>query len=431
MSAHPVPSIPAASAHAVPACVMGACPRQGSPAPAVLFVVAHGAGQFVHGIDAAAPVAFAVAGLPTTNRGVSQLRTLVSVDWVAASVDLAAVLREQGEPRTWDVLADVNGFGWQSAQVSAAIFCAFFAGTRLVLDAEQRRGTFYKWRYHLTSPDGKKVGQIEFGGPHTMRTDGTQTARIELTGDGCRLYEGEAEGDHAERWSRLRAKLASLGGKLSRVDCCYDDLDGIYNVAHALKLWASGRFDARGQRPECDEYNNLKRRKGDTLYIGSKASEKFMRVYEKGKQQGDDSSHWVRWEVQFRASTRRDLDLDMLVNPGEFMRGAYAALSFISAVAQRLDVTKESAAATLKSAMRHLRRQYGAALNFLRHATPDDAALGEFISQNVVRSKLPKWADQYFSRGVFADLLDAMRSPRDREVLPATDEEIQELCHAR
>lgn len=372
-------------------------------------------------------------GLPTTNRGVSDSATgrfRVSVDWLAASVDLGAVLTEQGHVNLWEILTDVNGYGFHTPEVAASVFCAFFSGTGLVLDKEQRKGTFYKWRYHVTLPTGAKCGQIEFGGPHTMRQDGTPTARIELTGQGCRQFEGEADCDHAERWSLLRAKLASLGGRLSRVDCAFDDLDGAYNLAFAVKLWLSGKFNARGQQPECHEHSDMKGRKGDTINIGSPTSEKFLRIYEKGKEQGDEASPWIRWEVQFRGSTRRELPLDMLTDPAEYMRGAYAALHFICSLARRIEVTKQAAEATLKSGLRHLRRQYGAVLNFLQAATLDAEALGEFIGNNIARPKLPKWADSYLGREVFVSLLDAMRSPRSG-VTPATDSEIEELCHAR
>lgn len=373
--------------------------------------------------------AVAFAGLPATNRGVSHsgsdtvpaVRTAVCVDWFAASVDLVAVLKEQGEPNTWEIMQDVNGYGYTTGEVAAALVCLFFADAPgIVLDKEQRKGTFYKWRYHLLGRDGKKLGQLEFGGPHTMRQDGTPTARVELTGQGCRAYEGDAESAHAERWAFLRAKLASVGGRLSRVDTAFDDLDGVHNIAHALRLWQSGQLNNRGQQPNVQQVSDLKGRKGDTIYIGSRTSEKLMRVYEKGKELGDEVSPWVRWEIQFKASTRKELSLDMLTNPAEFMRGAYAALHFVSELARRLDVTKEQAAATVKSALRHLRRQYGATLNFLSHALPDSDAVGVFVSENLSGPKFPAWACQFLGAGVFGPLLDAMRSPRESGIAPAT-----------
>lgn len=62
---------------------------------------------------------------------------------------------------------------------------------------------------------------------------------------------------------------------------------------------------------------------GRTLYIGSrKNGSRVVRVYEKGIEQGDRSSPWVRFELQMR---NRDIVRrhDILLNPGECLTGAY------------------------------------------------------------------------------------------------------------
>jgi hypothetical protein len=71
--------------------------------------------------------------------------------------------------------------------------------------------------------------------------------------------------------------------------------------------------------------------------------------------------------------------------------GAYPVLRFIDAVASRIPVSKEAALATWKSARRHLKRQYGATLNFCARNTPDDAALGRVI-RSLTSNKLPAWS---------------------------------------
>lgn len=363
-------------------------------------------------------LAFACAGLPTTHRGVSHSGnldlkplTVVSLDWISASTDLAEVLALQGHLKTWEIFNDINGFGFQTGEVAACIYSAFFAGTDLRLDTEQKKGSFYKWRYHLVSQSGAKVGQIEFGGAHTLRKDGTPTARIELTGQGCRIFEGAAEADHAKRWLALKAKLSSVAGRISRLDIAFDDFAGTYNLAYAVKLWQQGKFDARGQTPDMETVSHAKGTKGDTVYIGSRASEKFMRVYDKGKEQGDESSVWVRWEVQFSSSTRRELDLDMITSPAEFMRGAYKCLEFICETLRRIDLTKEQATANIHGAIKHLRRQYGKTLNFLMQTFPDDSSLGEFVI-NLSRPGLPDWAWQYLGPDGYLSVLDAIRVER-------------------
>lgn len=60
---------------------------------------------------------------------------------------------------------------------------------------------------------------IELGGENCRRVDGTYTARIELTDDGCRAV-AVARCGHAQRWLEPRAKLESCGGRTTRVDVC-------------------------------------------------------------------------------------------------------------------------------------------------------------------------------------------------------------------
>jgi hypothetical protein len=114
-------------------------------------------------------------------------------------------------------------------------------------------------------------------------------------------------------------------------------------------------------------------------------------VYEKGKQLGDLDSPWVRYEGEFKASTRKELPLDMLRDPAAYLIGAYPVLRFIDAVASRIPATKEAAIATWKSARRHLKRQYGATLNFVARHTPDDLALARVV-RSLTTNKLPSWS---------------------------------------
>ncbi|UWT36668.1 replication initiation factor domain-containing protein [Neisseria gonorrhoeae] len=40
---------------------------------------------------------------------------------------------------------------------------------------------------------------------------------------------------------------------------------------------------------------------GKTYGIGSRESSKYVRIYEKGKQLGDKTSTWTRFEIEFKA----------------------------------------------------------------------------------------------------------------------------------
>lgn len=312
------------------------------------------------------------------------------IDWLAASIDLLAVLREQGwDGDERDTLDELNGTGTNATELALQVFAFLFAGTGMELAAEATKGRFYHWRVSIRAA-GEHVGLIELGGVHTMRKDGTATARVELTGDGCTRYAVAGSG-HAKRWLELRAKLESVSARLTRVDVAADDLVGLYPISMARQWYDEGAFDARGQRPKARLFDDFDSGEGKTLYVGSKSSEKQLRVYEKGRELGDPTSPWVRYEVQFAASNRKELPLDILRDPSSYLLGAYPVLRFIRAVAARIDVTSAANTATWKSARRHLRRQYGATLMFIVKNTPDPDACMRVI-ESLTTPRLPAWA---------------------------------------
>ncbi|HEL4665009.1 TPA: replication initiation factor domain-containing protein, partial [Stenotrophomonas maltophilia] len=243
-----------------------------------------------------------------------------------------------------------------NARIAALqVFCWFFAGLGLELDETVGGGRFYTWRIKIIDAAKKFVGMIELGGEDCRRADGTYTARIELTGDGCKAI-GAARCGHAQRWLELRAKLESCAGRITRVDVCADDLVGDYPLRMAQKWYANGDFDNRGQRPKAQLVDDYDSGDGKTFYVGGKKSEKQLRVYEKGREQGDKSSPWVRYEAQFRNSNRKELPLDILRDPASYLLGAYPVLSFLRCVATRIEITKAAVEATWKSVRRHIRR---------------------------------------------------------------------------
>ncbi|MCC4631073.1 replication initiation factor domain-containing protein [Xanthomonas citri] len=340
----------------------------------------------------------AVSGLPSSNRGVSEFRNAdgtltVGIDWFSASVDLRAVLGEAGvfvnddpeEVREWMDVTAAN-----ARAVALQVFCWFFAGLGLELDETAGPGRFYTWRVRITDRDGQHVGLIELGGENCRRADGTYTARIELTGTGCGVVSAARCG-HAKRWLELRAKLESCAGRLTRIDVAADDLLGKYPLKLAQSWYASGEFDNRGQRPKAQTVDDHDSGDGKTFYVGGKKSEKQLRVYEKGREQGDKASEWVRYEAQFRATNRKELPLDLLRDPAGYLLGAYPVLKFLHCVATRIDITKAAVDATWKSARRHLKRQYGATLNFILRQCPTPDALHAVIS-TCTSHRLPAWA---------------------------------------
>lgn len=114
--------------------------------------------------------------------------------------------------------------------------------------------------------------------------------------------------------------------KITRIDLAHDFLKGEYTPLQAYSDWAAGKFKSGNTQPNAEMagvgWLNAPDG-GRTLYIGSrKNGSRVVRVYEKGIEQGDRSSPWVRFELQMR---NRDIVLehDILLNPGEYLTGAY------------------------------------------------------------------------------------------------------------
>lgn len=377
----------------------------------------------------------------------SPSRTWAGIDWLAGSVDLWDLLGEAGwrsdhcdlqglaqhlrafgprREKPTEATADgelVTGkrapFVPADAIVASIAQTAFrylFEGTGLVLAAEAGPGSFYAYKYLLTNVWGEVAGMVELGGELTLRKGGRPSLRFELTGLGCGLFEhrGDASADHAQRWCALRAKLERVGTMLTRVDTAFDDFDGERNLALARCMYEVGEFDysfgGERKRPQFKSFDASKG--GSTFYVGHSSSEKQLRVYEKGKQLGDEESAWVRWELQMRSSTRKRICLDVLSDPLSYMRGAFQCLDFVASCMRRLEVTQEVTKATAKSVLRHVRRQYGATLHQVVKLAPCAEDLLQLITALSV-DKVPKWART--GRLNWSDVPGLVNRPDDEE----------------
>jgi DNA relaxase NicK len=315
----------------------------------------------------------------------------VVIDWLAVSFDVVAVLLDAEWGDYSQELRDyVDGSLGQDVTSAADAIREHF-GLGMFQLGEQGRGRFYTWRFSLKDASDDHVGMIEFGGIHTMRDDGTRTARIELTGAGCRQYEASIGSDHAQRWSLLASMLGLCDARITRIDIAADDFIGTYPVDWAIQQYHDGKFDRRGQRPKARLIDDMGNRTGKTFYVGSRKSENQLRVYEKGREQGDLDSPWVRYEGEFHASNRRELPLDMLLDPAPYLVGAYPVLDFVNGIGERLRIATAEVLASCKQAVRHFRNQYGPMLNAMLHASGGDEAMLARLVSGTARSALPAW----------------------------------------
>ncbi|MEW6647892.1 MAG: replication initiation factor domain-containing protein [Pseudomonadota bacterium] len=168
-------------------------------------------------------------------------------------------------------------------------------------------------------------------------------------------------------WSAFRSWLEGIGAKITRVDLAHDCHEGQHTVDDAVEWYKSGQFAGQGRPPKCSQAGNWitpDDEEGRTFYVGKRENGKLFRAYEKGKQLGDAQSPWVRFEVELR-SQDRTIPLDVLTRPGEYLAGAYPALSWIQQLQDKVKTWAKVAKITYDKLLREGRRAYGRLVNLM------------------------------------------------------------------
>lgn len=329
--------------------------------------------------------------VPTANRGLkvsgrqiaaeaAEQKTALGIDFLTVTADAICTIRNTAQtPHVLAVLESIIATGQNLETLALYLFDYFFEGVTGITCETELRGfrNFYTHHVRLIGDGGAQVGFIALGGE---RQRGTYC--IEVTGAGCA---------HVKAWDSLKRKLESAGGRITRVDVAHDDFDGVHDLALCRALHAAGEFTTNGRPPAFGE-QGFDDDSGRTVYVGKNIGNQQLCVYEKGKQLGDKNSRWVRWEARFGCKYR-DIPLDVLTAPAEFMRGHFPALHFVEAIGRRMATHVKRAASSMVKAMHWCRHQYGGLLNLLSvqiRDRRDFAAVVETLS----RPKLPKWASE-------------------------------------
>ena len=172
---------------------------------------------------------------------------------------------------------------------------------------------------------------------------------LHLTGAACSLLLPDA-------FLSLSIHLEDLSGKITRIDLAVDDLTGEHSVEQVKSMYEAGDFSIGGRPPK---YKHICSSDGDTFYVGRRGSGKYYRCYQKGRQLGDESSPWVRHEVEFHAQNRV-LPLAMLASPLEYFKGAYPdVFHWIEGAATMIDTARAKHSIVFSAAMLFAKRQVG------------------------------------------------------------------------
>lgn len=93
-----------------------------------------------------------------------------------------------------------------------------------------------------------------------------------------------------------------MGANITRIDIAIDDY-----LFHDLK-WIKESLDRDYATTRARDWNLIEGRKGSTLYVGSRTSEKFLRIYDKAAEQGTDGN-WYRIELECKGDFARGVAL--------------------------------------------------------------------------------------------------------------------------
>lgn len=284
-----------------------------------------------------------MAVLETSKRGDGK----AFVDWITVTFPDTAIHPSKG----WNCLVPVIDDDFALALADRLEKIVGFG----IFEKRKNGHKFYLNSWSLG--ENGKFGYIAVGGQRG-------TILFELTGEGCMHAKPGWEKD-------MYAFLASgelLLPKITRVDLTHDDHEGSYTPDTAFDDWHNDRFrlPRAPQSPAMSQVGNWAKDdgRGRTLYVGRRASGKFLRVYEKGKQLGDRDSKWTRIELELKAEDRV-IPFDVLNRPGEYLAGAYPALEFLNTQQTRIATVRHTAKQGWIAHLKYLRRAAGAALALL------------------------------------------------------------------
>ncbi|MCC2604101.1 replication initiation factor domain-containing protein [Planctobacterium marinum] len=152
----------------------------------------------------------------------------------------------------------------------------------------------YNESRRLYDPTGKiEVGFLAYGGNN-------DTVYIQISGTGCQHTFAKIRPFVLHFWL---SKVLSII-RLSRIDIAYDDFTGNFGTKYAESAYADNGFNnpKGGRTPQLDirRPRTSKELFGDTVYVGSRKSPVYWRIYDKSLEQGVPGKTWYRTEVELK-----------------------------------------------------------------------------------------------------------------------------------
>lgn len=156
----------------------------------------------------------------------------------------------------------------------------------------------YSWGYPCTASFGNI--RIFYNPSDKEYSKAHKGCCLNMSGQGCREFESFSNG---LSWPILFSRFEMLEGNVTRLDLAYDDRTGVINIHRLAYDIAERNFIGHAKHTErlySDDIDNDIQ--GLTVYVGSRKSDLFIRIYDKAAERGYRSSecHWVRVEIQMR-----------------------------------------------------------------------------------------------------------------------------------
>jgi phage replication initiation protein len=232
----------------------------------------------------------------------------------------------------------------------------------------------YTYLSKLVSLDGRtNYGFIAHGGESQ-----NDSIHVEINAQGCASITC---------WEEIAEWGSSRNAVITRLDLAHDDFHGVeITIGVALEWVKNGLFKQNGRPPKARLIDDLESGKGKSLYVGARKNGKLLRIYEKGKQLGDQLSNWVRVELELHNKSRI-IPWEALTKPGQYLVGAYPCLAYLSAVQCKVRTIRKAAKITLTAATLHLKNNYGKLVDLLMTVHHEDA---EAVISAIRREGVPK-----------------------------------------
>ncbi len=213
------------------------------------------------------------------------------------------------------------------------------------------------------------------------------TAFLSMPGESC---------SYITEWLTFVSFLRdNLQARITRWDGAVDDFKGIHSIDYAVDIYKQGSFKQGGRNPNPRQHGNWITQDdlGRTFEVGNRKNGKLIRIYEKGKQLGDPSSPWVRWEVELHAKDRI-IPWDVLLHPGEYVAGAYPCMSWVSEQASRIHTIKEQDRIIYERLKQVASTAYGALFNVMLEREGSAEKVVDLLKRQAIPKRLA-FTDHY------------------------------------